>query len=253
MKKSEQDPLNHMKQEADEVMFENLHFNSKMRAKVLQDISSSQANGNSFKRWVSAKRNQWMLSSAAVAVATVMMLVIVLDPLGNTQDITQPDVLTDPSQIEMTNPPTEVDILIAPEDPGLTVQQPDRWTLSSLEEAEALWEAPLSNAITEGTEYTLISIEAEGITDKEMTWLFFDYSYGDQGFQLEMNKQPLFLASQMEKVDMNGIEGYFEASTKLDDHSQALLTWSIEGVQYTLKGSFSKEETIQIASSFIKN
>ncbi|XEC96177.1 DUF4367 domain-containing protein [Paenibacillus tarimensis] len=258
MRKTERDPLLRFKTEADESLFENLHFDSRMKERVMNSILSEPKQVSDNKRFLSRRKSRAAVLAAAVAVASAILFCVPLLQLN-------PDNTEEP--VNLMGAPQEGGTLSTGiDDPPTTMVTPlpetgdvhdphllDVWELESVKEAKAWFGEGLMTASYTPDSYKLISIHASGYEKGKADQIAFYYASGDRFYELIQRKQQT--AEELEpgeklKADIAGTDGFFTSvMTDNDPYGVTVLQWFSEGIQYTVIGAIEQDKALQIAKS----
>jgi hypothetical protein len=221
----EQDLRRQLKSEADDVLFENLHFDSRLHDQVL-DKASQERKPFILRKWFHKGRKMWGYGASA-AVGAILGILLVSSPLFDNEAV----------DVNPTAPAATYEIFVTP-----TLQT---WSPQSPEEAAASFGSGLLVPSYTPEQVPLSGIQASGEEKGEATKMVFHYMYGELSFMVMAEKGPSPLVfDDEEKVDINGNAGYLKTG-----NADTELHWSVDGVHYTIIGVISGAEAVKVAQS----
>lgn len=252
------------KQEADELLFEDLHFDNRLKESVRRRLLEIQE-PPSHKRRLPTKG--WIWGSAAAAAIILILLVaapFLLSPAapgsvagtqGGNNGQSEPmvggqqpgDTLNTP-MLGQNNPGDD----LPPPAPGSSSQE--IWVLPSIKEAK-LWFGDgllVPSYVTAG--FTLREINASGPREGEAAEIVFSYVSANQSFGIFQQKR--FIAdfpANGKAVDINGAAGSITIGDPGEDAGDTdrniQLHWQANDIDYMLSGILPEAEALQIARS----
>ncbi|WP_199620724.1 DUF4367 domain-containing protein [Paenibacillus alkalitolerans] len=252
---SDRDIREQLKIEADELLFGNVQFDSRLKDKVLQSSLKGYERPSIKDKFNYSWRRR--LSGFAVAAAVAGFLFVVAPSISESP-APPPTTLQDPGEGIQGNvdlpPATGVQPSDTPfkasDGPPSTVKD-ITWQLQSVEEANEQFGSALfiPSFIPDG--YKLQSINASGPQADEVMSVTFSYVSGEGSFELTASElaEP-YIAEDVKTVDINGFTGYMK-SGETDQSTE--LHWNASGVRYTLTGKLSEDEALSVARSMAMN
>lgn len=252
MENEHQDPIRKLKQEADEIFFEDLHFDNTLKEKVKQniDFNPKKSNKNSY----NPNRNKMFISLATVAA---IILLIVFTPSLINNELAQPPV----EQIEQPETFLVVDDMVGERtDTGTTIDYDRNLTdaqllldlqtqLADTDEAKAWFGQELLLAEYIPDRFELEAIFALGEKASENVRVEFTYSSGTEVFMIiqnKLNETPPFFGEQ---IEINGNKGYINSRQLNSEMEWTQLSWFSDEIYVLLSGEISEEEAIKVAKS----
>lgn len=229
-----------MKREANESLFEDMKFDSRMKNKVMQQAGTSPTS-EGWKAWLATGRRKWTTAAASIALVAVMAISL---PMLNSAD---PTPIADPPPI--TNPGGTSGPAPDPAGSGSGIgselSQLETVKVNTPEEAAALYGPELASPSYVPSGYELNGIEVTGMKGEAATRVHMNYESGDQAIQIMQNKQPFsFPMDSFKSIKVNGADGYVYEQPTLTE-----LYWEVDGIQYSIMGPVSTEEALKIAES----
>ncbi len=250
MNKSEQDLRQQLKSEADEILFENLHFDSRLKEQVIRSITAEEERIG-IRKWFTHGRKKWLYGP--VAAVTIVGLLFVSSP--EIQNMFVPSVKEDvnnPSTFHSGNQEEGPNTTMMGEIPGsLPIKT---WSLQTAEEAKKVFGDGLFLPSYTPEQFTLNEIFASGVQMETATKIVFSYVSDELSFIVIEDKENVQNEfHHFKTININGINGFLK-STESDERGNALtedseLHWFAGGVHYTIAGNISEKEVIKVAES----
>jgi hypothetical protein len=216
------------KLEADEVLFHDLNFDSRMKEEIMRSIQPATrrtASGGIFGQ----KRMRWIYRSATAAAA-IIALVIALPMLERPSS-------SSPPPIESATPLNTTFI----EGPSAT-----KWKLPNVKEAQKTYGEGLHLPSYIPDAYVNDSIDAFGTASGDVNKVVFSYMTDNSSYALTIEKRgSLEAVVSDEKIQINGVTGYIHS----DEHIGTTLFWAVDDNLYSIVGMLTREETIRVALS----
>ena len=254
-----------LQDEADQLLFPQLHFDDRLKAGVRQQLGIENTKPDS--NQTAPSRNQtanhkkkWLFAtSAAVAASLALML------STSMWSPEQPPMITfqgtEAESPLANNDEGTLGTFSAPADAPVTpfTAQMESWLLTTEEEAiaafgdELLFPAYLPDGFTRmGMNATGISRENTTREASEITVLYLSL---DRSFQLRAWKEPLLEVEEYDKkVTVGEAEGYLIANRSWPTPEEGgigerMLLWSVDEIHYSIAGRLTEEEILAIARS----
>jgi hypothetical protein len=254
MNESDQDVLRQYKTEADESLFENLHFDFRMKEQVMQRVLAEQKQ-LTFKKQFHRNWRKWIYSMMVAAAITGFILVAT--PLLE-DDIAQP-----PVQGEITplsDPPEDIPMILKGDsvgpmvDNGQTDPAMQTWLLETTEEARMWFGDSMALPSYTPAAFELDTIHATGHEEGIAAQVTFSYVSENRSFvfsQQKQNKATEF--HDFETIDINGIDGFLTTSTSNSEETEfnvvTEIQWFEDEIQFTVVGLISEDEALRVARS----
>jgi hypothetical protein len=236
-----------IKNEADDLLFENLHFDTNMQVKVKQLVERERKQLENQERRTRKRWYPWFTGTAVAAALIGLFLIFaepnfIKSPESPTVVLEPPVVLNDPGpDAPIDNPP------------GISNNEPR--ILGSYDEAGQAFGDKLRIPSYLPKGFSLHQISVTGPKEEAATEAVFSYTAGDRSFGLFVNKEDKVNMSQHfdEKVDLNGVEGYLIRGEPIQDNGGMVpnvqLHWYTDHTHFMISGLVSQEEALQIARS----
>jgi hypothetical protein len=245
---SDQEIREQLKKEADEILFEDLDFDSRMKENVLQ--RTQQLQDPPFRSRAARNRQRWLIGTASAAVIACFLIIAAPSLFPSWA----PSLVIPDRTFHTTLPGNDEpdDNLTPTGGPGEEIR-----VLKSFEEAGALFGDKLLVPSYIPAGFSLLEINAGGSQGGLEGNVAYSYVSGSRSFGLFQSKQEQTdISKDGEAVDINGVTGYLttgdpgeEAGPK-DRNVQ--LHWQANGVYYMLSGILPVDEAPKVARSLEK-
>jgi hypothetical protein len=214
----------HYKSECDELLFNDVHFDSRMMAEVKSKIHTDSKQSTRSGR-LDQRRMRWIYSTMMVAAAMIVLFIAI--PSFNTPPSNQPPINT-----------------------GTTfIVDDSQKVLQNAEEAQSLYGEGLHLPSYIPKAYVNNRIEAFSITKDGASKVLFSYATNTSSYILSAEKNvSLEPFMNDEKIEINNVTGYIHS----DAHIGTTLYWLIDDNLYSITGMLSREETLKVARSINK-
>jgi hypothetical protein len=230
------------KSELDEILFDDLNFDARLRERVRRHIHP-ELKRSVLKEWLGHGRRKWTYGALVSVLAIVLLMTA-----PSLQDLLQPS----PNE----NTKENNSILQAVDDPlnnvmGTDITSPpvQSWTAKTVDEAGKWFGQGMLVPSYIPNGFTLHQINASG-TKKEMAMkVIFSYSSADRFFSIIEDKNKNMAPNVFggfETIDINGTKGHIKSDASVLDTE---LQWTVDGVQFMISGQISKEEVMNVAKS----
>ncbi|MCQ6560981.1 hypothetical protein [Paenibacillus mendelii] len=249
----------YFKNEVDELLFQGLEFDDRMKNEILRHAMTNQMSSPRIERSKFDWRRLLLVSVAAAAIAVMILADDTFfgspgEPAGGSRTLID--------RVEhganegiggtLNDPPT---ILKGEDLPGLlSATDGTTWLPATVEEAALSFGGGLMlpRAVPDGFE--LRQIRATGPENGTSDTLEFQYDKEGAGsFQWSAHKQEIAEPVNNDKqVDLNGTVGYIGPPDDDPDHQNTgiQLRWHVDGVQYKLRGNLLEDEALSFAEQF---
>jgi hypothetical protein len=218
------------KSEADEVLFQDLNFDPRMKDKILRSLHpplKQKAPGG----WFNHNRMKWIYGSMTAAAAIVVLFIAL--PMVN-----YPPSSSAPPIINSATPLTTfVD--------GPSPAQMKKWKLPNVTEAKAVYGEGLYLPSYTPDAYVNDNIDAYGTANDVVSKVVFSYTTENSSYDLVVEKKgSLEAVVNDEKIQINGVTGYIHS-----DEIGTTLFWVLDDSLYSIIGMLPREEAIRVAQS----
>lgn len=229
------------KVEADEILFDNLNFDARMKERVLRSIQTEHKLSVWKKRFGQGRR-KWIYSITTAGFVVIVFLSIIPNPGDWSKPSTLGNNEENPSVMHKVDDPSDTPI-----DDGTIPPTGQSWSLQTPEEAKERFGQGMLVPSYAPDNFTLRRIDAAGTEQAMAVKIIFTYASEDRSYMVIEDKRisPTVFAGY-ESVDINGIEGYVKSDETASDTE---LRWSADGVQYMIIGNITKEEIVKVARS----
>lgn len=236
-----------IKNEADDLLFGNLHFDTNMQEKVKQLAERERKQLEKQERRTKKRRYPWF-AGTAVAAALIGLLLIFAEPNFTKSPGSPPVGQEPPAVLKDPGPDAPIE-----NPPGISNNE--LRILGSYDEAGQAFgdKLRIPSYLPEG--FSLHQISVTGPKEEAATEAVISYTAGDRSFGLFVNKDDKVNMPQYfdEKVDLNGVEGYLIIGEPIQDNGGMVpnvqLHWYTDHIHFMISGLVSQEEALQIARS----
>lgn len=244
---SQEDQLRDLvKNEADELLFGRLHFDTDMHEKILQLAQHETKLEDSPARITRSRRHPWLAGTAVAAMLIGLFLVLA-----------EPGIIKSPGSPPLGEDPP---VTLMDPDPGSSIDHPpgisdnEPRVLGSYEEAGDAFgdQLRIPSYLPKG--FSLHQISVTG-PKEAATEAVFSYTAAERSFGLFANKSGKANKPQHfdKTVDVNGTVGYLIAGVPSQDEGVTIpnvkLHWYTDDTHFMISGLVSAEEALRIARS----
>lgn len=235
-----------MKKEANESLFEDMTFDSRMKNRVMQQTRATSAS-EGWTSWFTAGRRKWVAGAASIVLVAAIAFSL---PMLNDADPTPIAEGPPTSDSNPSTPPGDSQPVPDPSGSGGSGIGSDLSELETVQvqtpdEASELYGPELLTPTYTPDGFTLSGIEVTGMRGEAPTRVHMNYASGDQVISIMQNKQPLsFPMDSFESIEVQGVDGYVYEQPTLTE-----LYWEVDGIQYSIMGPVSAEEALKMAES----
>jgi hypothetical protein len=230
------------KSELDEILFDDLNFDARLRERVRRHIHP-ELKRSVLKEWFVQGRSKWTYGAVVAVLATVLLMTA-----PSLQDLLK----SSPNEIAKENN----SIFQTVDDPSNNVMGGDitslpvhSWSAKTVDEAGKRFGQGMLVPSYIPNGFTLHQINTSG-TKKEIAMkVIFTYSSADRLYSVIEDKNKNMAPNVFdgyETVDINGTKGHIKSDASVLDTE---LQWTVDGVQYMISGQISKEEVMNVAKS----
>jgi hypothetical protein len=230
------------KLEVDEILFDDLNFNARLREQVRSQIQPERKR-SVLKEWFSQGRRKWTYGAVAAVLATVLLMtapslkdLLQQSPSGNVDKINA--IMNEVDDLPNT--------LMGNDITSPTMQS---WSVKTVEEAGKWFGQGMLEPTYTPSGFTLHQINASGMKKEMAMKVIFTYSSADRLYSVIEDKNKNLAPNVFggyETVDINGIKGHLKSDASVLDTE---LQWTVAGIQYMISGQISKDEVMNVAKS----
>ncbi|SDX50234.1 DUF4367 domain-containing protein [Paenibacillus sp. CF384] len=209
----------HLREEADEILFTDMELSNRMKQKIRQEAAAEKSKRRFF------LPKAWTLGlTAAIMIIAVFLILQQQNPGTNTaEDAPSTNQGTSGSQLSqlITTPVSTVEEAIASFGPNLRVP----------------------NELPDG--YSLSEIITVGMKDEPVRDVIFTYTSGEKSITYAVSRmKAIFPVDLFTPTQVSGSDGYVFEQPELVE-----LYWLVDDIQYSITGPLSGEEAMKIAES----
>lgn len=229
MKNSKNDLGHLFKSEADEALFKEIEFTSKMKQEIRKKIQQ-ESSPPFLVRLRGFKRKSFYGALVVAGLASVLWISSTLLHISNDPEVeeTVPNLFTDENE-GVNNP--------------IDGTQSQYWEVASMEEAEELMGEDLLLPTYNPKHFTIDRIHLLGDEKSDPDKIIFTYVSGEKSYLIIIEPSENQLGyPNFEKIDINGTTGYL---TGTENDSEIYLI--VDELQYMIGGLISKEDAIKVA------